>query len=64
MYYMVLGDWGSVTLIRDLEDNDNYDTALIVFENTLSVLFFIGATFITQITILNMLIAIMGSTHG
>ena len=61
---MVLGDWGSVTLIRDLEDNDNYDTALIVFENTLSVLFFIGATFITQITILNMLIAIMGSTHG
>ena len=64
MYYMVLGDWGSVTLIRDLEDNDNYDTALIVFENTLSVLFFIGATFITQITILNMLIAIMGSTHS
>ena len=65
MYYMVLGDFGNVTLIRSFEDSDNnYNTALISFENTLSVFFFVGATLITQITILNMLIAIMGVTHS
>ena len=37
---------------------------LIILENSLSVIFFLGATFITQITILNMLIAIMSVTHG
>ena len=65
MYHMVLGDFGSVALVRvtDVED-DSYDAALISLENTLSVLYFIGATMITQITILNMLIAIMGVTHG
>lgn len=65
MYYMVLGDFGSIALIRSFdEDNDNYDAALVTFENALSVFFFIGVTLITQITILNMLIAIMSVTHG
>ena len=65
MYYMVLGDFGDVTLTRNLqEEGDGYDQTLIIFENTLSVIFFLGATFITQITILNMLIAIMSVTHG
>ena len=34
------------------------------FDSTICYLFFIGATFITQITMLNMLIAIMGDTFG
>ena len=33
-------------------------------ENMLSLFFFLGATFLTQITILNMLIAIMSETYG
>ena len=65
MYHMVLGDFGSVNLVRVTDGkDDSYDAALISLENTLSVLYFIGATMITQITILNMLIAIMGVTHG
>ena len=35
----------------------------VQFENFLSVLFFVGATFVAQITIFNMLIAIMSVTH-
>ena len=64
MYYVVLGDFGDVNLLRSYENFDESEARWILFENILSVVYFVMATFITQITILNMLIAIMSVTHS
>ena len=64
MYYMVLGDFGDINLLRSYKNFDNGEASWIFIENFLSVIYFLGATFITQITFLNMLIAIMGDTFG
>lgn len=63
MYFLVLGDFGDVTLIRPFKYDDETELWWYI-ENMLSVIFFFGATFITQITILNMLISIMSATHA
>ena len=63
MYYVVLGDFDDFNLLRSYENFDESEARWILFENILSVVYFVMATFITQITILNMLIAIMSATH-
>lgn len=60
-YRIMLGDFGLMTFNRKSDCHDEYE-GWITMENWLVLLYFIGATFLTQITILNMLIAIMGST--
>ena len=60
-YRIILGDFGLMNFNRPTEGHGD-DSSWITFENWLVMLYFIGATFFTQITILNMLIAIMGST--
>ena len=60
MYKMILGDWSYFVMERS---TDGYqDKGFIELESFLVMLYFIGSTFVTQIIILNMLIAIMGST--
>ena len=63
MYYLVLGDFGNVNLLRSYENFNESESRWILIENILSVIYFFLATFITQITIFNMLIAIMSVTH-
>lgn len=62
MYYLLLGDFGNVKLIRSNKDFDTIGSVEIFVENLLAIIFFIGATFVAQITILNMLIGIMSET--
>lgn len=62
MYYLVLGDFGDVNLIRSFENFDTVGQIEILIENLLAVLYFFCATFVTQITILNMMIGIMANT--
>eukprot|EP00353_Schmidingerella_taraikaensis_P018317 CAMPEP_0185623286 /NCGR_PEP_ID=MMETSP0436-20130131/59770_1 /TAXON_ID=626734 ORGANISM="Favella taraikaensis, Strain Fe Narragansett Bay" /NCGR_SAMPLE_ID=MMETSP0436 /ASSEMBLY_ACC=CAM_ASM_000390 /LENGTH=76 /DNA_ID=CAMNT_0028265261 /DNA_START=117 /DNA_END=347 /DNA_ORIENTATION=- len=64
MYYLVLGDFGDVNLKRDYHGYKKDEQVWIQFENFLSHLYFLGATFITQIMIFNMLISIMSDTQG
>jgi len=47
---------------RSSEGLNGSQTWFVVAENILVTIYFIGATFFTQIVILNMLIAIMSST--
>ena len=47
MWYLVLGDFGDVNLIRSYENFDDEEQIWIMLENFLSVVFFIGATMIT-----------------
>ena len=60
---MVLGEFGDVSLIRTDKYDDESDASFYL-ENALCVLLFFGSTFITSITILNMLISIMAVTHS
>ena len=62
MYYLVLGDFGDVSLTRSYENFNTLGSVEIFIENLLCIIFFLGATFVTQITILNMLIGIMSVT--
>ena len=62
MYYLVLGDFGDINLKRSYTDYAESERMWIQFENLLSHLYFLGATFITQIMIFNMLISIMSDT--
>ena len=64
MYYLVLGDFGDINLKRSYTDYADSERMWIQFENLLSHLYFLGATFITQIMIFNMLISIMSDTQG
>ena len=61
IYYMVLGDFGDVTLIRSEKFEDESDASWYL-ENAISISLFFGATAISSITILNMLISIMAVT--
>ena len=61
-YKIILGDFGSMGFERP-SDGHGDDGTWIDFENWLVLLYFLGATFFTQIVIMNMLIAIMGSTY-
>ena len=63
MYYLVLGDYENMNLVRNYDDFGESEKAWIFIENMLAVIFFVGATFIIQITIFNMLISLMSVTH-
>ena len=61
---MLLGDFGEGKIRRTYQDVES-DWALIMqTENVLVLFYFLGMTFFTQITILNMLIAIMSDTFS
>lgn len=62
MYKMILGDWSLFIFERNSIGFD--DSGWIEFEGLLVLAYFIGATFVTQIVVLNMLIAIMGQTFS
>ena len=62
-YNMLLGEYGDGSLRRSLEGLSGEMRTAVIIENYLAVLYFFGTTFFTQITILNMLIAIMSSTY-
>ena len=59
-YFLLLGEFNTGGLWRSNEGYD--DSAWITVENWLSILYFVGSTFITQIVIFNMLVAIMSAT--
>ena len=60
MYKIILGDWSYFVVERSTDGYE--DKGFIELESFLVLSYFIGATFFAQIVILNMLIAIMGST--
>ena len=63
-YKVLLGDFGEGKIRRTYQDVES-DWALIMqTENVLVLFYFLGMTFFTQITILNMLIAIMSDTFS
>ena len=59
---MLLGDFEKAHFRRNSEEVNKDLEASVVFENYLVMIYFIGASFFAQITILNMLIAIMSQT--
>ena len=61
---MLLGDFDQAVMQRSSAGFESKGRAAIICENFLVVIYFIGTTFFTQITILNMLIAIMGATFN
>ena len=64
MYLLILGDFGSLNLMRNEDDYLPEEKTWIGIENFLSHLYFLLATFVTQIMIFNMLISIMGNTQS
>ena len=60
----MLGDFGSLSLTRDYQGFPENQQNWIFIENLIAVILFFGATFLTQITVLNMLIQIMSETHS
>ena len=59
-YFLILGSFNKDGLWRI---NDMYEeSAWMHIENVLSIMYFFGSTFICQIVIFNMLIAIMSAT--
>ena len=59
-YFLLLGEFNKGGLWRI---NDGYEnSAWIQLENVLAMAYFFGSTFITQIVIFNMLVAIMSLT--
>lgn len=63
-YKMLLGDYEGFNFTRSHEDYTDQMTSAIITENFLVRLYFVGTTFFTQITLLNMLIAIMSNTFA
>ena len=63
MYLLILGDFGNLSLMRNEDDYLPEEKTWIGIENFLSHLYFLLATFVTQIMIFNMLISIMGKTQ-
>ena len=63
-YKMLLGDFEQAVLQRTYTGYDADTKTWIMIENYLIAIYFIGTTFFTQITILNMLIAIMGASFN
>lgn len=61
-YFILLGDFGDMSLKRSTEGLTGEVIAFAMIENLLAQIYFIGSTFFTQIVVLNMLIAIMSST--
>ena len=61
-YYLLLGDFSNMNMIMNTDGREG--EGWLYLENMLVVLYFLGSTFFTQIVILNMLIAIMGSTFA
>ena len=61
-YKMLLGDFEEANLLERFSGYPDSIKAAVTFENFLVTFYFIGTTLFTQITILNMLIAMMGST--
>lgn len=61
-YDVLLGDFENATFRRSYEDLSERMVTAVNFENAIVTIYFIGTTFFTQITILNMLIAIMSAT--
>lgn len=64
VYKIVLGDFENATLIRSRNGIDGSMQVFVMLENSLTTFYFLGTTFFTQITILNMLIAIMSATYS
>lgn len=62
MYLVVIGDYPS-DFTAGFLNSERSDNLVTLVENILYIFFFMCATFVTQITILNMLIAIMGATY-
>ena len=60
---MLLGEFGEGALRRSYEGLNDVMQVAVIFENILNALYFFGTTFFTQLTILNMLIAIMAQTY-
>ena len=63
-YKMLLGDFEQAVFHRSYTGYDEDTKTWIMTENYLIAIYFIGTTFFTQITILNMLIAIMGASFN
>ena len=61
-YKLLLGEFEG-TLRRSYDGLGEDMKTVVIFENILVTLYFLGTTFFTQITILNMLIAIMSATY-
>lgn len=59
---MLLGDFDASNLRRSYDGMSDELANVAGFENLLVLVYFIGTTFVSQITILNMLIAIMSKT--
>ena len=63
-YRWFLGEWGEINMIRSYEGYDGNTSNWIFFENLVVVFYFFFSSFITQIVILNMLVAIMSATFA
>ena len=61
-YYLLLGDFSNMSMLINTDGREG--EGWLYLENMLVVIYFVGSTFFTQIVILNMLIAIMGSTFA
>ena len=59
---MLLGDFDADNFYRSTENLSSSMQTAVRIENFLVTIYFVGMTFFTQITILNMLIAVMGAT--
>ena len=61
-YLLILGDFGNFKFDKLIDDGDMAYWYQI--ENMLVIMYFVLSTFMTQIVILNMLVAIMSATFG
>lgn len=62
-YNVLLGDFEGAIFRRSYENLSERMKTAVTVENTIVTIYFICTTFFTQITILNMLIAIMSQTY-
>lgn len=62
-YKLLLGDFENISFKRSYTGLQDSMASAVMFENLLISVYFIATTFFTQITILNMLIAIMSETY-
>ena len=63
-YKLLLGDFENISFKRSYTGLQDSMANAVIFENFLIDVYFLAATFFTQITILNMLIAIMSETYS
>ena len=61
-YFLMLGDFGSMNLMRSVGEYNGTWRLWVWVENLISVIYFFGSTFLCQVVTLNMLVAIMSAT--